>query len=102
MKKFPNRATAAKRIAGNVQPKMLTTCAGTITVTGGTTTGTAASSTWTCTLTRTGNAASYGGYTVVYTQDGFDDGANSTIPTTISPVNFTKSSGTSGTGGTGG
>jgi len=33
MKKFPNRVTGAKRIAGNVQPKMLTTSTGTITVT---------------------------------------------------------------------
>ena len=33
MKKFPNKATDAKRIAGNVQAKMLTISTGTITVT---------------------------------------------------------------------
>jgi len=33
MKKFPNRATGAKRIAGNVQPKILASSTMTITAT---------------------------------------------------------------------
>ena len=40
---------------------------------------------WTMTLTRSGSAANYGNYTVVFTQDGFDED-NSTIPDTINPM----------------
>jgi prepilin-type N-terminal cleavage/methylation domain-containing protein len=41
---------------------------------------TATETSWTLTLTRTGPSAGYGGYTVVFTQDGFDTTA-STITT---------------------
>mgnify|MGYP000959748981 CR=1 FL=1 len=40
---------------------------------------------WSETLTRSGSAANYGNYTVVFTQDGFDED-NSTIPDTINPM----------------
>ena len=39
---------------------------------------------WSVTLTRTGTAAGYGAYTVVFTESGYD-GDNSTIPTDINP-----------------
>ena len=39
---------------------------------------------WELTLTRTGAAAGYGAYTVIFNQDGFDK-TNSTIPDSINP-----------------
>jgi len=39
---------------------------------------------WKLTLTRTGSAAGYGGYTIVYTDQGFD--SSSTIVSEISPM----------------
>jgi prepilin-type N-terminal cleavage/methylation domain-containing protein len=72
---------------------------GTPTVTSSTT-GTAP--TWTLTLTRLGAAAGYDGYTVTFTQDGFDT-ANSTIATfpQINPVDTSGSSGSSSGSGSG-
>jgi prepilin-type N-terminal cleavage/methylation domain-containing protein len=58
---------------------------------------TATTSTWTSTLTRLGTAGSYGAYTVVYTQDGFD--TSSTIDPLISPLgNQAAASGSGGSG----
>jgi prepilin-type N-terminal cleavage/methylation domain-containing protein len=53
--------------------------------------------TWTLTLTRSGAAAGYDGYTVVFTQDGFDT-TNSTIAgyPQINPVDITGTTSTSG------
>jgi prepilin-type N-terminal cleavage/methylation domain-containing protein len=55
--------------------------------------------TWTLTLTRSGAAAGYDGYTVTFTQDGFDT-ANSTINTfpQINPVDTSGSASGSGSG----
>jgi prepilin-type N-terminal cleavage/methylation domain-containing protein len=43
---------------------------------------------WTYTLTRDVSSSSYGAYTVIFTQNGFDS-TNSTIPATISPMGTT-------------
>jgi type IV pilus assembly protein PilA len=40
---------------------------------------------WTITLTRHADSSSYGGYTVTFTQDGFDS-ANSNMSSEISPI----------------
>ena len=42
------------------------------------------SDSWTLTLTRAGSAVGYGGYTVVYTKDGFDP-KRSNVPARITP-----------------
>lgn len=49
---------------------------------------------WTLTLTRTGNSAGYGAYTVVWTQLGFDS-TNSTITSDINPQSTSSSSSSS-------
>jgi len=54
--------------------------------------------TWTLTLTRSGTSGSYAGYTVVYTQNGYDS-TNSTIPAAVSPLgNQTSTSSSSSSG----
>ena len=45
---------------------------------------------WSLTLTRLGNSAGYGAYTVVFTDQGFNSA--STIPASISPVSLPASS----------
>jgi prepilin-type N-terminal cleavage/methylation domain-containing protein len=57
---------------------------------------TASDTTWACVLTRAGSAGTWTGYTVGYTQDGFDL-ANSSIPAVINPMGKT----TDGTAGSG-
>ena len=56
---------------------------------------TAGTATWTMTLTRIAASSSYGAYTVIFTQDGFD-ATNSTIPAVINPVSSNGSSSGSG------
>ncbi len=57
--------------------------------------------TWTLTLTRDVTSSSYGGYTVTFTQDGFDS-TNSTIPAAISPIGNTSSGSAGSSGGSSG
>jgi type IV pilus assembly protein PilA len=66
-------------------PKYFTT-AGTITAAQDAT----GNPTWTYTLTRDVTSSSYGAYTVIFTQNGFDP--SSSIPATISPMGTTGTS----------